>query len=65
VWFNVKEQLFRWLSRKYPSIVVNCTEEKAKTINGIKVDVDATQPNPNEVEFDNLYLNNNPSMLSP
>ncbi|KAM9316010.1 5'-3' exoribonuclease 2 [Gastrophryne carolinensis] len=50
---------FRWLSRKYPSIVVHCLEEKAKECNGIKIPVDTSKPNPNEVEFDNLYLDMN------
>ncbi|KAM4772542.1 5'-3' exoribonuclease 2 [Rhinophrynus dorsalis] len=50
---------FRWLSRKYPSIVVHCVEEKAKECNGIKIPVDTSKPNPNEVEFDNLYLDMN------
>ncbi|XP_069788479.1 5'-3' exoribonuclease 2 isoform X1 [Narcine bancroftii] len=50
---------FRWLSRKYPSIVVHCMEEKAKEVNGVKVPVDCSKPNPNEVEFDNLYLDMN------
>lgn len=50
---------FRWLSRKYPSIVVHCLEEKAKEYNGIKIPVDTSKPNPNEVEFDNLYLDMN------
>ncbi|XP_068088533.1 5'-3' exoribonuclease 2 [Hyperolius riggenbachi] len=50
---------FRWLSRKYPSIVVHCVEEKPKDCNGIKIPVDTSKPNPNEVEFDNLYLDMN------
>ncbi|XP_007421458.1 5'-3' exoribonuclease 2 isoform X1 [Python bivittatus] len=50
---------FRWLSRKYPSIIVSCTEEKPKECNGIKIPVDTSKPNPNEVEFDNLYLDMN------
>jgi 5'-3' exoribonuclease 2 len=50
---------FRWLSRKYPSIVVHCYEEKPREVNGVKVPVDASQPNPNNVEFDNLYLDMN------
>ena len=28
---------FRWLSRKYPSIVVPCQEDKAQTIDGYQV----------------------------
>ncbi|XP_032646729.1 5'-3' exoribonuclease 2 [Chelonoidis abingdonii] len=50
---------FRWLSRKYPSIIVNSVEEKPKECNGIKIPVDTSKPNPNEVEFDNLYLDMN------
>ncbi|GIY73128.1 5'-3' exoribonuclease 2 [Caerostris darwini] len=50
---------FRWLSRKYPSIVVHCNEEKPKIVNGVKIPVDTSQPNPNNVEFDNLYLDMN------
>ncbi|XP_056337408.1 5'-3' exoribonuclease 2 isoform X2 [Danio aesculapii] len=50
---------FRWLSRKYPSIIVHCLEEKAKEYNGVKIPVDTSKPNPNEVEFDNLYLDMN------
>ncbi|KAK6618305.1 5'-3' exoribonuclease 2 [Polyplax serrata] len=50
---------FRWLSRKYPSVIVYCVEEKPKDIDGVKVPVDSSQPNPNGVEFDNLYLDMN------
>ncbi|XP_053567988.1 5'-3' exoribonuclease 2 [Bombina bombina] len=50
---------FRWLSRKYPSIVVHSVEEKPKECNGIRIPVDTSKPNPNEVEFDNLYLDMN------
>uniref|UniRef100_UPI00398EDA4E 5'-3' exoribonuclease 2 isoform X2 n=1 Tax=Pristiophorus japonicus TaxID=55135 RepID=UPI00398EDA4E len=50
---------FRWLSRKYPSIVVHCVEEKGKEVNGVTAPVDGSKPNPNEVEFDNLYLDMN------
>ncbi|GFY63149.1 5'-3' exoribonuclease 2 [Trichonephila inaurata madagascariensis] len=50
---------FRWLSRKYPSIVVHCIEDKAKIVNGEKIPVDTSQKNPNDVEFDNLYLDMN------
>nr|CAB3267809.1 5'-3' exoribonuclease 2 [Phallusia mammillata] len=50
---------FRWLSRKYSSIVVHCNEEKPKSINGVDIPVDTSQPNPNDIEFDNLYLDMN------
>lgn len=50
---------FRWLSKKYPSIVVHCVEEKAREVNGVKAPVDTSLPNPNDYEFDNLYLDMN------
>ncbi|XP_041105401.1 5'-3' exoribonuclease 2-like isoform X1 [Polyodon spathula] len=50
---------FRWLSRKYASIIVHCLEEKPKECNGVCIPVDTSKPNPNEVEFDNLYLDMN------
>lgn len=50
---------FRWLSRKYPSVIVNCIEEKNQQLDGTTIPVDSSQPNPNGVEFDNLYLDMN------
>ncbi|XP_070576622.1 5'-3' exoribonuclease 2-like [Ptychodera flava] len=50
---------FRWLSKKYPSIVVHCVEEKQQVVNDVAVPIDITQPNPNDIEFDNLYLDMN------
>ncbi|CAB3993307.1 5 -3 exoribonuclease 2 [Paramuricea clavata] len=50
---------FRWLSRKYPSIVVHSVEEKPREVNDEKIPVDSSKPNPNDVEFDNLYLDMN------
>ncbi|KAH7726865.1 5'-3' exoribonuclease 2 [Aphelenchoides avenae] len=50
---------FRWLSRKYPNIIVNAHEEKPVEVDGVKVPVDSTKPNPNYQEFDNLYLDMN------
>ncbi|XP_018324321.1 5'-3' exoribonuclease 2 homolog isoform X2 [Agrilus planipennis] len=50
---------FRWLSRKYPSVIVHCVEQKPVDVNGTKIPVDSSQPNPNGVEFDNLYLDMN------
>ncbi|KAF7640190.1 5'-3' exoribonuclease [Meloidogyne graminicola] len=66
---------FRWLSRKYVSIIVDAVEERRQEVEGIKIPVDCTQPNLNyqssffylgEVifcvmfqEFDILYLDMN------
>lgn len=52
---------FRWLTKKYPSIATQCHEEKAKKndFTDEKIPVDTSQPNPNGVEFDNLYLDMN------
>ncbi|XP_077230287.1 5'-3' exoribonuclease 3-like [Tasmannia lanceolata] len=43
---------YRWLVNKYPKIVQNAVIEKGES-------VDLTQPNPNGMEFDNLYLDMN------
>ncbi|GAB6024456.1 5'-3' exoribonuclease 2 [Chamberlinius hualienensis] len=50
---------FRWLSRKYPSIVAHCVEDKPQGVDGVQVPVDCCLPNPNGIEFDNLYLDMN------
>ncbi|KAG6442043.1 5'-3' exoribonuclease 2 homolog [Manduca sexta] len=50
---------FRWLSRKYPSVIVECVEQKPTDVDGQLVYADSSLPNPNGVEFDNLYLDMN------
>lgn len=67
---------FRWLSRKYPSVIVHCVEQKVRLcvlmfdylfsnqfqsidINGVRVPINSSEPNPNGLEFDNLYLDMN------
>ncbi|XP_019051943.1 PREDICTED: 5'-3' exoribonuclease 3-like isoform X2 [Nelumbo nucifera] len=43
---------YRWLVHKYPSTVVNAVEERGH-------EIDSSKPNPNGIEFDNLYLDMN------
>eukprot|EP01116_Phalansterium_solitarium_P020513 TRINITY_DN6088_c0_g1_i1.p1 TRINITY_DN6088_c0_g1~~TRINITY_DN6088_c0_g1_i1.p1 ORF type:complete len:1011 (-),score=391.46 TRINITY_DN6088_c0_g1_i1:223-3255(-) len=50
---------YRWLSQKYPKIVVDVLEDEKNVVDGVEVPVDTSQPNPNGTEFDNLYLDMN------
>ncbi|CAL4130433.1 unnamed protein product, partial [Meganyctiphanes norvegica] len=50
---------FRWLSRKYPSVIIECIEDVKYDGGGKKLPIDSSKPNPNEIEFDNLYLDMN------
>ena len=50
---------FRWIRDKYTKCIQNVIEEEEVEHNGIKIPIDFSQPNPNKVEFDNLYLDMN------
>jgi len=51
---------FKWLARKYPKILVNAIETYPETDeNGNTINPDTSLPNPNEIEYDCLYLDMN------
>jgi 5'-3' exoribonuclease 2 len=50
---------YRWLSQKYPKIVGEMAEEYGRVVSGTALPMDLTQPNPNGIEFDNLYIDMN------
>ncbi|GFY95705.1 5'-3' exoribonuclease 3 [Actinidia rufa] len=49
----------RWLAEKYPMVVVDVIEEEPVVIEDVKIPVDTSKPNPNNIEYDNLYLDMN------
>ncbi|KAF8379132.1 hypothetical protein HHK36_028561 [Tetracentron sinense] len=50
---------YRWLVEKYPLSVVDVLEGASNVVNGVSLPLNTSQPNPNGVEFDNLYLDMN------
>ncbi len=50
--------MFRWLSTKYPKIVVPVLESAINPAEEEKL-LNLCEPNPNGIEYDNLYLDMN------
>ena len=53
---DLRLYLFILLQIRYPHIVEDVIEEEEQTVNGVVIPIDTSQPNPNQTEFDNLYL---------
>ncbi|GMI91317.1 5'-3' EXORIBONUCLEASE 3, 5'-3' exoribonuclease 3 [Hibiscus trionum] len=50
---------YKWLAEKYPRILVDVIEEVPVVEDGVSIPVDTSKPNPNKIEYDNLYLDMN------
>ena len=52
---------YRWLSQRYPRCIRSVVEVRPDElrVGDVQVPVNASEPNPNGIEFDNLYLDMN------
>ncbi|EEF42316.1 5'-_3' exoribonuclease, putative [Ricinus communis] len=50
---------YKWLTEKYPDTVVDVIEARRRMGNGVLLPINTALPNPNGIEFDNLYLDMN------
>ena len=50
---------YRWLSEKYPKIVQDMLEKRSAVVDGVEIPLNLEDPNPNGMEYDNLYIDLN------
>ena len=50
---------FKWICTRYPKVIKDAVEKSCVEVDGRDVPVDYEEPNPNGIEFDNLYLDMN------
>ena len=59
-------RFFRVILQRWPRILTYVSETPRRIVNGQEVPINLTEPNPNGIEFDNLYLDmNNMFILFP
>ena len=50
---------FKWVCTRYPKVIRDAVEKSCVEVEGRDVPIDFEEPNPNAIEFDNLYLDMN------
>ena len=50
---------YRWISEKYPKIIIDMLEKRNNVVDGMEIPLDLTAPNPNGIEYDNLFVDMN------
>ena len=58
-WNVFKTSKTNRLAKKFPHLITDAVCEKAVEVDGVRVPVDTSQPNPNGFEVHNLYLDMN------
>ena len=50
---------YRWLCERYPRVPIDARGDEYLLLNGEHIEPNVAMPNPNGMEFDNLYLDMN------